>query len=64
MNGQPLEKSSARHAFRQVMVDIGLEKVRYGHSSVAASYYYMHSTPIVMDRIASACAALEQEGIS
>ena len=103
MNGQPLEKSSARHAFRQVIVDIGLEKVRYGHSprlhdlrhtwavralestptnpeqvdqhvravmtylghsSVAASYYYMHSTPIIMNRIANACAALEEEGIS
>lgn len=32
-----------------------------GHSSVAASYYYMHSTPIVMGRIANACAALERE---
>ncbi|MCW6015907.1 hypothetical protein K1Y38_24405 [Serratia marcescens] len=35
-----------------------------GHSSVAASYYYMHSTPIIMDRIANACAALEQGDIS
>lgn len=35
-----------------------------GHSSVAASYYYMHSTPIVMNRIANACEALERGDIS
>jgi integrase len=32
-----------------------------GHSSVAASYYYMHSTPKLMNIIADACATLEQE---
>ncbi|EAV6570362.1 integrase [Salmonella enterica] len=35
-----------------------------GHSSVAASYYYMRSTPIVMGRIANACEALERGDIS
>ncbi|ECO1388778.1 tyrosine-type recombinase/integrase [Salmonella enterica] len=103
MKGQPLQQTWAQHAFRTVIMAIGLDKARYGnsprlhdlrhtwavralesapsdveqvnqhvlavmtylgHSSVAASYYYMHSTPIVMNRIANACAALEGEIIS
>lgn len=35
-----------------------------GHSSVAASYYYMHSTPIIMDRISGDCEVLDRESIS
>lgn len=35
-----------------------------GHSSVAANYYYMHSTSAVMERIAKACAACKKENIS
>lgn len=103
MKGQPLQQARVQNAFRKVIINIGLDKARYGHcprlhdlrhtwavralesaptdiaqvdqhvravmtylghSSVAASYYYMHSTPIVMDRIANACAALERGNIS
>ena len=103
MKGQPLQQAQIRNAFSKVIMAIGLDKARYGHSprlhdlrhswavralestptrieqvdqhvravmtylghsSVAASYYYMHSTPIIMERIANACAALEQGDIS
>jgi integrase len=35
-----------------------------GHSSVAASYYYLHGTTAMMSRIADACAAQEKENRS
>jgi integrase/recombinase XerD len=50
----PSEKGLIDRHARAVMTYLG-------HANVASSYWYMHNTPSLMNRIADAFAAQEQE---